>query len=457
MINIFKLSTIELEALSTYRDVLETGSNFPKNFWVQEKDTNGIKTRCSIITRYCLETLEGLSPNDLPTLNLKQIKEKLVNWRLSGMIQLNFNNDILAILKNAYPNEFRDRILTEWMWSKHGLWENDNYIIEAVKVMVKREGITHVRDIPLLDWKKRLQKHGIYNVLSRFNWSIYELFNFVYPGKFHPADFRYKVKWSSDQSLENAFYYMHKIFKNKNLELDDILLLNTSAFRKLGLAAMLVTAFESSTFKAKEYYLYRTIGDKENRKELQNEIKAAKKRHFDENMIKRLSKVAQGKFIYNLHSNNVLYGYVKRHAKLRNMSIEEFIASYGFIYKSAAQDKKNISRETLWELRKKGMTYVEIAKELDSNPTTISQLCDRYFGGDPLIPRPISDYITVQEVMNKYHVDHKTVMKVVLENGFENHTTIRFRYLNKHEIEPAMEKYIQESKHHKFMVKRYAK
>lgn len=109
------------------------------------------------------------------------------------------------------------------------------------------------------------------------------------------------------------------------------------------------------------------------------------------------------------------------------------------------------------ELRKKGMTYVEIAKELDSNPTTISQLCDRYFGGDPLIPRPISDYITVQEVMNKYHVDHKTVMKVVLENGFENHTTIRFRYLNKHEIEPAMEKYIQESKHHKFMVKRYAK
>ncbi|HHV60156.1 MAG TPA: helix-turn-helix domain-containing protein [Clostridiaceae bacterium] len=457
MINIFKLSTIELEALSTYRDVLETGSNFPKNFWVQEKDTNGIKTRCSIITRYCLETLEGLSPNDLPTLNLKQIKEKLVNWRLSGMIQLNFNNDILAILKNAYPNEFRDRILTEWMWSKHGLWENDNYIIEAVKVMVKREGITHVRDIPLLDWKKRLQKHGIYNVLSRFNWSIYELFNFVYPGKFHPADFRYKVKWSSDQSLENAFYYMHKIFKNKNLELDDILLLNTSAFRKLGLAAMLVTVFESSTFKAKEYYLYRTIGDKENRKELQNEIKAAKKRHFDENMIKRLSKVAQGKFIYNLHSNNVLYGYVKRHAKLRNMSIEEFIASYGFIYKSAAQDKKNISRETLWELRKKGMTYVEIAKELDSNPTTISQLCDRYFGGDPLIPRPISDYITVQEVMNKYHVDHKTVMKVVLENGFENHTTIRFRYLNKHEIEPAMEKYIQESKHHKFMVKRYAK
>ena len=31
--------------------------------------------------------------------------------------------------------------------------------------------------------------------------------------------------------------------------------------------------------------------------------------------------------------------------------------------------------------------------------------------------------------MNKYRVDHKTVMKIVYENGFENHTTIRFRYL----------------------------
>ena len=67
-----------------------------------------------------------------------------------------------------------------------------------------------------------------------------------------------------------------------------------------------------------------------------------------------------------------------------------------------------------------------------------------------------SSDLTVQELMNKYHVDHKTVMKLVYENGFENHTTIRFRYLKKSEIEPALEEYISRSKHHQFMVKRYA-
>ncbi len=457
MINIFKLNTIELEALTTYREVLESGNNFPKNFWTQEKNESGIRVRCSLITRYCLETLEELSLDDLRNLNLKQIKERLVKWRLSGMIQRVFDNDILAILKNAYPKEFKERILKEWMWSKHGLWENDDLLIEAVKVMVRKEGIMRVKDIPLYDWKKRLLNHGIYNILSRFNWSIYKLFNFVYPEKFHPADFRYKIKWSTDKSLDNAFYYMHKVFKKHRLKMEDILLLNTSDFRRMGLAAMLVTAFDSSTLKAKEYYLYKTVGNKENKKELQNDIRVQKKKLFDENMVKRLTKVAKGNFIYNLHSNSVLYAYVKRHAKKRNISIDEFISSYGFTYKSASQDVREIPKETLWDLRKKGMTYVGIAKELDSNPTTISQMCDKYFGGDPLIPRPLSDYITVQEVMNKYRVDHKTVMRIVHENSFENHTTIRFRYLNKHEIEPAIQDYKENSKHHQYMVKRYAK
>ena len=100
---------------------------------------------------------------------------------------------------------------------------------------------------------------------------------------------------------------------------------------------------------------------------------------------------------------------------------------------------------------------MQIAEKLGSNPTTIVEMCNRYFGGDPLIPRPISDYITVQELMNIFRVDHKTVMKIVHRNGFENHTTIRFRYLKKSEIIPALQKYVQTSRHHKFMVQRYPK
>ena len=45
------------------------------------------------------------------------------------MVQRVFNHDVLAILKNAYPEEFRTRELKEWMWSKHGIWHNDDAIM----------------------------------------------------------------------------------------------------------------------------------------------------------------------------------------------------------------------------------------------------------------------------------------------------------------------------------------
>lgn len=457
MVNLFKLKTEELKALVEYKEVLDNGKNFPKDFWTREKyQINGIKIKSRILTRYCLENLARIEPVDLPEYNLKELKEILIKYKLFGMIQRIFNHDVLAILKNAYPEEFKTRVLKEWQWSKHGIWHDDNLIIEAVQDMVRKEGIRQIKDIVYLDWKRRLLKHGIYNVLAYFNWSIYALFNFVYPNKFHPADFKYKVKWAASESLENAFHFMHKTFKQKRYSLNDILMLGTSDFRRLGLAGMLMTLFDSSTLKAKEYYLYKTVDNEEHQRDITNDINNLLKKKRDEATIRRLKKVAVGKFIYNLHSNSTLYGYIKRHARDNNMTVDEFISMYGFVYKSAKKEINEISPDEVWNLRKKGLTYVQIAQELGSNPTTISELCLKHFGGDPLIPRPLNEYITVQELMNKYHVDHKTVMKLVKDNRFENHTTIRFRYLKKSEIEPALEVYIKQSLQHQSMVKRYA-
>jgi len=233
-------------------------------------------------------------------------------------------------------------------------------------------------------------------------------------------------------------------------------MLGTADFRRLGLAGMLICLFNCSTLKAKEYYLYKTVDNQENQQEIISEINALIIKKRDESVIKRLKKAATGKYIYNLRENCTLYNYVKRHAKNNNMSIDQFISSYGFVYKSAKKDSPEISEDEIWELRKQGLTYIQIADELGSNPTTISELCKKFFGGDPLIPRPLEDYITVQELMNKYHVDHKTVMKLVDENKFENHMTIRLRYLKKKEIEPALKRYIKKSKQHQFLVQRYA-
>ncbi len=457
MVNIFNCTTAELKALVEYKDILENDTKFSKNFWIKEKyQLKGTKVVCRILTRYCLENVENIETDKLSEYNLKQIKQILVKNKLFGMVQRVFGHDVLMLLKNAYPEEFKSRRLKEWMWSKHGIWNDRNAIIEAVQDVVRKEGIRRIEDIPQLDWKKRLIKHGIYNVLAYFNWSIFSLFDFVYPNKFHAADFKYKIKWAAAESLENAFYFMHKTFKRKKYGIDDILMLSTSDFRKLGLAGMLTALFDSSTIKAKEYYLYKTLGNEEHLQEILKDINELIRKKQDIAVRKRLSAAASGKFIYNLHSNSTLYGYIKRHAKASGMTIDEFITGHGFVYKSTKRNAREFDKDEIWKLRKQGLTYVQIAKQLESNPTTITELCNRHFGGDPLIPRPLEDYATVQELMDKYHVDHKTIMKLIYEFNFENHTTIRFRYLKKCEIEPELQCYINKSKQHQCMVKRYA-
>lgn len=457
MIDLLKLDTQDLQILVLYQSIREKNSNFPKNFWTDEKNQkNGVKLKCCLLTRFCFENLAHLEVEDLPNYNLKQLKTILIKNRLFGMVQTVFNHDVHAIIKNTYPVDFYNHHLQDWMWSKHGMWDDKNKIILAVKDMVKKEGIKNAKDIPLFDWKKRLLKHGIYNILHCFNWSIFKMFDFVYPSTFHPMDFRYKKKWKEENSLENSYYLMDKVFLNANYTYDQIRLLSTTDFRRLGLAAMLITVFKSSTIKAKEYYLYKTLDNTENRKELMTSIKNLKTKKFNDNIKRRLKKIAVGKNIHNLRENYTLYNYIKRHAKNSGLSIKDFISRYDYVYVDARPDPVHVDIDDLWDLRKNGWTYVDIAEKMNTNPTKISDLCQKHFGGDPLIPRPIEEYITPQELMNQYRVDHKTVMKLVDENNYENHTTLRFRYLKKSEIIPALENYVVNSKSHQNLIRRYS-
>jgi hypothetical protein len=458
MKTLLDLNREQLKSLAEYRDVLESGNFFSRNFWQNEKLLQGVKPNCQAITRYCFESIERMSANDLTRLNLKQIKEILIRNRLFGMVQIVFNNDIVEVLKNAYPEEFKKRQLTEWMWSRHGIWENNNNVIEAVQYMVLKEGIRRVELIPRYDWKKRLLKHGIYNVLSRFNWSIFQMFDFVYPGRFHPSDFKYKTKWrtpSKRASLANAFRLMDRTFKENQYSHDHIVMLNSTGFRKLGLISMLKAVFDGDPEKAKELYLFRTQGNENNLKKLESDRITALRKQQDAVIYEKLNSFATGKFIYNLHGNNSLYTYIKRRAAERNMKIGELIEYFGFLYKNARDEAAPLEPLQLWNLRKKGHTYVEIAEILGSNPTSVSNMCKKHFGGDPLIPRPIENYITVQELMDKYHIDHKTIMKLVNENGLENHMTIRNRYLKKSEIIPAILEYKNASLQHQALLNRY--
>lgn len=453
---LFDISRDQLKALAEYKSVLETGSFFPRNFWQKEKKIDGIRPGCQVITRYCLEHIQGILPEALPSYSLKTIKEIFIKNHLHGMVQTVFNHNIILVLKNAYPAEFKARKLSEWMWSSHGLWQNDEFVIEAVQHMVLKEGIRRVELIPGTNWKKRLKKYGIYNILSRFHWSVFGLFDFVYPGRFHPADFRYKTKWKTgvpEVSLKNAYRAMAKAFQAKQLSRDRILLLNCSGFRDLGLISMLLSVFGGKTLNAKEFYLYGTIGNEDSLQSLKNEIKLARSLLEDDLIRNRLASVATGKYIYNLHTNSGAYSYLKRQAEKRGLDIRGLAAYFGYIYKN--NSPVAVDPQEIWKLRQKGLTYIEIADRLGSNPTTISNICRRHFGQDPLIPRPIEDYITIQELMDEYHIDHKTIMKLVSRNNLENHMTIRHRYLKKSEIIPIIMNYKKKNLQHRALINRY--
>lgn len=457
MLNIFLLNTQDLKLLNVYKKILEKDDKFPKFFWAQEDEYGTVSHKCRLLSRYCIENINKVNVEKLGDYDLKEIYAMLKDKKLLGMVMRVFRHDIFALLKNAYPSEFQNGILKEWSWSKHGIWQDKDLIIKAVKHMVDAEGIKDISKIPRLDWKQRLLNHGIYNILSSFDWSIYKLFNFVYPGRFRPVDFKYKCKWKSDTNLDNASFLMSELFLAKKYTVDDIVLLSTTDFRRLRLAGMLISLFNSSIMLAKEFYLFRTTGNAENQQKIRKMAESAMKRHKEEVIWKQLSKMASGCDIYNLRDNYTLYKNIKQMAKAEQLTISQYVQKLGFNYRKTRSDiAKFLGSEELLQHRLKGLTYVQIANIYDSNPTTISNLYKKYFGHDPLVPSPPEKYITVQELMENYRIDHKTLMKLVEENGLENHRTITNRYVKIEEIIPCIKRYIDTNKNHLHMVRRYS-
>ncbi len=69
MVDLLKLNTKELKAMVIYKDVLEKGSKFPKDFWSGEFNTkSNLIQFCCILTRYCLE--KHIISNLRPFLNI---------------------------------------------------------------------------------------------------------------------------------------------------------------------------------------------------------------------------------------------------------------------------------------------------------------------------------------------------------------------------------------------------
>ncbi len=91
----------------------------------------------------------------------------------------------------------------------------------------------------------------------------------------------------------------------------------TPLHSKTGLAECFRPYLIISAFKAKEYYLYKTLEILEHQKELRKDIRNYNEKRFDENIRKRPGERGCRRFIYNLHDKESIFNYFKRHANKR--------------------------------------------------------------------------------------------------------------------------------------------
>ena len=207
----------------------------PNSYWALER---GIEA-----TKWLIEEKLKWSDDD--------IKEKLsvrifCKYRLSGMINLLYNNSVFEAINSAYPNRFKP-------------WESNSFQRllgignggEATKwlVEVKLNGLTdNVVDILSV---RTFKRNGLRGMLSTvFNDSPYEALNSVYPNKFKPWELKQTPKgyWTLENGIQATKWLIEEKLKLSPSCIKSNVVRNN--FVKNGLTGMLTTCFNNSYKKA---------------------------------------------------------------------------------------------------------------------------------------------------------------------------------------------------------------
>ncbi|MBE6068053.1 MAG: hypothetical protein E7211_10240 [Clostridium lundense] len=208
----------------------------PNFYWTLE---NGIEA-----TKWLIEEKLKWSDDDIK----KRLSVRLFSkHRLSGMINLLYNNSAFEAINSAYPNRFKPWELNsapKGYWSLQTGKEATKWLVE-----VKLNGLTD--NVANTLTSQTFKRNGLGGILTTlFNDSPYEALNSAYPNKFKPWQLNNIPKhyWTLEKGIQATKWLIEeKLNLSPNCIKGNV---RRNNFVENGLSGMLITCFNNSYKKA---------------------------------------------------------------------------------------------------------------------------------------------------------------------------------------------------------------
>jgi hypothetical protein len=158
---------------------------------------------------------------------------------------------VLDTLKYCYP-EYK---FIPWKFkiTSMGYWNFDEHKKEGILWLIEQlkedNLITSENDIPKIIRSEIFRKYNLGGLLDIFECNNYELFNFIFPGRWKPYDF-HKTTHKYFNNKDNRVDAVRNIFLNRlKYDRNDLLSITADDFRNNGIPAVLFTYYNGSPSK----------------------------------------------------------------------------------------------------------------------------------------------------------------------------------------------------------------
>lgn len=153
----------------TYKQVFSGElHHFPINFW-QDDIGSEIKIAAQLCTKYMIEEILNWGLSEI----CKQLDRKtFIKYKLGGMLNALFKNDVFDALNNAYPNKYPIWMIKHLNTIKYWKKENDGVAhakmaLNSVVEDCKKDGLIINKSVLLnYDWHMILKKYNLTRILK---------------------------------------------------------------------------------------------------------------------------------------------------------------------------------------------------------------------------------------------------------------------------------------------------
>ena len=223
-------------------DVLRFGKRFPSGCWKYFDKIN--YEDAAIVTRIMIEEVLQWSEEEM----FEKLRHKTFSDnKLSGMLQIVFNNSPYEAINSAYPGKYKP---WQFEYVPNSYWTLEKGI-EATKWLIEEKLKWTDEEVAEKLTQKSFFENGLSGMLELvFNSSPYEAINGAYPGKYKPWQLTRVPNsyWTLEKGIEATKWLIEEKLKWTGEEVSEKL--THKSFFENGLSGMLMLVFNCSPYEA---------------------------------------------------------------------------------------------------------------------------------------------------------------------------------------------------------------